>query len=328
MAVRRISGEGGHKMINYKNFSNEQLAEMYHRGDRKALDALIENNTRFLKHISERFEREMSSFIQYYDVKENNGKLHCQDILQSAQIGLAKAIMNGSYDSSKGKVLTYAVPFIEGEIKRYIAENSTGYTMKKTRFYKIMDSNDRSETAPFYRIPIVTESDDDEYSTPVLSEDELAGNSISADKAAYNRMMREWIADLCGELPLLERKVLIYSYGLFDRPQLTRAEIAYWLGKTEKTVSAMLKRAELKVIVSGAYHGMREYRHLWRKVDRESRRGYSRAELEQAISCRLGKISKIDIKAKLRVLAEFVNYAKMLELIAGAEAPENERKNI
>ena len=49
MTVRRISGEGGHKMINYKNYSNEQLAEMYHSGDRKALDALIENNTRFLK---------------------------------------------------------------------------------------------------------------------------------------------------------------------------------------------------------------------------------------------------------------------------------------
>lgn len=300
-------------MINYKNFSNEQLAEMYHSGDRKALDALIENNTRFLKHISERFEREMNSFIQYYDVKENNGTLHCQDLFQAAQIGLAKAIMNGSYDSSKGMVLTYATPFIEGEIKRYIAENSTGYTMKKTRFYKIVDSDDRSETAPFYRIPIVDESNDDEYSSPVFPEDSLAGNSLAADKAAYKRIMRKWIADLCGELPLLERMVLIYSHGLFDRPQLTRRELAYWLGKTEKTISAMLRRAESKVISKGAASGMIEFRRLWRKVDRECRRRYSRAELEQVIARRLEQIPKIDVKARLRVLAEFVEFAEMID---------------
>lgn len=322
MAVRRISGEGGHKMINYKNFSNEQLAEMYHSGDRKALDALIENNTRFLKHIFERFEREMSSFIQYYDVKENNGTLHCQDIFQSAQIGLAKTIINGSYDSSKGKVLTYAAPFIEGEIKRYIAENSTGYTMKKTRFYKIMDSDDSSETAPFYRIPIVDESENDEYESPVLSEETLVGNLISADKAAYNRIMQEWISDLCRELPLLERKVLIYSYGLFDKPQLTRAEIAYWLGKTEKTISAMLRRAEIKVIAKGVSSGMVEFRRLWRKVDRECRRRYSRAELEQVIARRLEQIPKIDVKARLRVLAEFVEFAVIVEIILKAKKRE------
>ncbi len=309
-------------MINYKYFSNEQLAEMYHSGDRKALDALIENNTRFLKHISERFEREMSSFIQYYDVKENNGTLHCQDIFQSAQIGLAKAIMNGSYDSSKGKVLTYAASFIEGEIKRYIAENSTGFTMKKTRFYKIMDSDDSSETAPFYRIPIVTENDEEEYESPVLPEDMLASCTLSADRSAYRKIMTDWLAELCSSLPLLERKVLIYSYGLFDRPQLTRAEIAYWLGKTEKTVSAMLKRAELKVIVRGAYHGMREYRHLWRKVDRECRRGYSQAELEQVIARRSEQIPKIDVKARLRVLAEFVEYAEIVEMILKAKKRE------
>ena len=74
----------------------------------------------------------------------------------------------------------------------------------------------------------------------------------------------------------------------------------------------MLKRAELKVIVRGAYHGMREYRHLWRKVDRECRRGYSRAELEQVIVRRLEQIPKIDVKARLRVLAEFVEYAEMI----------------
>lgn len=301
---------------------NEVLAERYYSGDRSALDKLIDNNSEYLIKVAHSFERYLGRFITSYDDEDVYGVPHCQDLFQAAQIGLAKAIMNGSYDSSKGMVLTYATPFIEGEIKRYIAENSTGYTMKKTRFYKIMDSDDRSETAPFYRIPIVDESENDEYESPVLSEETLAGNSIPADKAAYNRIMQEWISDLCRELPLLERKVLIYSYGLFDKPQLTRRELAYWLGKTDKTISAMLRRAEIKVIAKGASSGMVEFRRLWRKVDRECRRRYSRAELEQVIARRSEQIPKIDVKARLRVLAEFVEFAEMVEMILKAKKRE------
>ena len=301
---------------------NEVLAEQYYSGDRSALDKLIDNNNEYLIKVAHSFERYLGRFITSYDDEDAYGVPHCQDLFQAAQIGLAKAIMNGSYDSSKGMVLTYATPFIEGEIKRYIAENSTGYTMKKTRFYKIMDSDDRSETAPFYRIPIVDESENDEYESPVLSEETLAGNSIPADKAAYNRIMQEWISDLCRELPLLERKVLIYSYGLFDRPQLTRRELSYGLGKTEKTISAMLRRAEIKVIAKGASSGMVEFRRLWRKVDRECRRRYSRAELEQVIARRSEQIPKIDVKARLRVLAEFVEFAEMVEMILKAKKRE------
>ena len=301
---------------------NEVLAERYYSGDRSALDKLIDNNSEYLIKVAHSFERYLGRFITSYDDEDVYGVPHCQDLFQAAQIGLAKAIMNGSYDSSKGMVLTYATPFIEGEIKRYIAENSTGYTMKKTRFYKIMDSDDRSETAPFYRIPIVDESENDEYESPVLSEETLAGNSIPADKAAYNRIMQEWISDLCRELPLLERKVLIYSYGLFDKPQLTRRELAYWLGKTDKTISAMLRRAEIKVIAKGASSGMVEFRRLWRKVDRECQRRYSRAELEQVIARRSEQIPKIDVKARLRVLAEFVEFAEMVEMILKAKKRE------
>ncbi len=247
---------------------NEVLAERYYIGDRSALDKLIKNNSEYLIKVAHSFERYLGRFITSYDDEDVYGVPHCQDLFQAAQIGLAKAIMNGSYDRSKGMVLTYATPFIEGEIKRYIAENSTGYTMKKTRFYKTMDSADRREVVPFYRISIAAESGDDEYGYPVLPEDELAGNSIPPDKAAYGRIMQKWIADLCAQLPLLERKVLIYSYGLFDRPQLTRRELAYLFGKTEKTISAMLRRAEIKVIAKGATCGMIEFRRDWRRVHR------------------------------------------------------------
>ncbi|MCR5817295.1 MAG: sigma-70 family RNA polymerase sigma factor, partial [Ruminococcus sp.] len=251
-----------------EKISNEELAALYYKGERSALDELIKKNQKYLKNISGRFERYLGRFITAYDEEDGYGVPHCQDIFQSAQIGLAKAIMSGSYDSTKGMVLTYATPFIEGEIKRFIAENSTGYTMKKTRFYKTMDSDGRREAAPFCRISIAAESDGDEYGYPVLPEDELAANSIPPDKAAYSRIMRKWIDNLCAHLPLLERQVLIYSYGLFNKPQLTRREIAYWLGKTEKTISAMLRRAEVKVIAKGAPCGMREFRRIWRRVNR------------------------------------------------------------
>lgn len=111
-------------------------------------------------------------------------------------------------------------------------------------------------------------------------------------------------------------------YGLFDRPQLTRRELAYLFGKTEKTISAMLRRAEIKVIAKGASSGILEFRRLCRKVDRECRRKYSRAELEQVIARRLEQIPKIDVKARLRVLAEFVEFAEIIRLNVGAKAPD------
>ena len=93
-------------------------------------------------------------------------------------------------------------------------------------------------------------------------------------------------------------------------------------GKTEKTISAMLRRAEIKVIAKGASSGMIEFRRRWRKVDRECRRRYSRAELEQVISRWLEQIPKIDVKARLRVLAEFVELAEIVEIILKAKKRE------
>ena len=85
---------------------NEVLAERYYSGDRSALDKLIDNNSEYLIKVAHSFERYLGRFITSYDDEDVYGVPHCQDLFQAAQIGLAKAIMNGSYDSSKGMVLT------------------------------------------------------------------------------------------------------------------------------------------------------------------------------------------------------------------------------
>ena len=79
-----------------------------HQGDKKARDALIEENMGLVWSVVRRF---------------SNRKVEMEDLFQIGSIGLIKAI--DKFDPDYGVCFsTYAVPMIAGEIRRHLRDNS------------------------------------------------------------------------------------------------------------------------------------------------------------------------------------------------------------
>ena len=101
----------GIKTNELKNISHEEMIELfkkYNEGDNLSKEKLIKYNLKLV----------LSILKKYHNKCDN-----MDDLFQIGVIGLIKAIEN--FDVSFGvKFSTYAVFMIEGEIKRYIRDNS------------------------------------------------------------------------------------------------------------------------------------------------------------------------------------------------------------
>lgn len=110
-----------------QNEMNE-LFVLYQNGSLDAKEKLINGNLKLVL-----------SILKNY----NRGNLNMDDLFQVGVIGLIKAIDN--FDISYGlKLSTYAVPLIEGEIKRYIRDNTAMRISRSTKdlAYKIIKFKD------------------------------------------------------------------------------------------------------------------------------------------------------------------------------------------
>jgi len=104
--VKNMSDKG-HKTNNYNYNDNMQLIKLAKKGDKVALDYLIEMNLPLVSSISKKF---LNRGYEY------------DDIFQIGCIGLVKAVNNFD-DNFNVKFSTYAVPMIIGEIKRFLRDD-------------------------------------------------------------------------------------------------------------------------------------------------------------------------------------------------------------
>lgn len=102
-----ISGVNTNELVHLSNDDMKALFIKYKKGDLFARDLLIESNLKLVLSILKRF----------YHQSDN-----LDDLFQIGCVGLIKAIDNFDlkYDV---RFSTYAVPMIQGEIKRYIRDN-------------------------------------------------------------------------------------------------------------------------------------------------------------------------------------------------------------
>ena len=90
---------------------------MYQNGSLDAKEKLINGNLKLVL-----------SILKNY----NRGNVNMDDLFQVGVIGLIKAIDN--FDITYGlKLSTYAVPLIEGEIKRYLRDNTAMRVSRSTK---------------------------------------------------------------------------------------------------------------------------------------------------------------------------------------------------
>ena len=125
--TRRKVEISGVNTANIKILTSEEMTSLFKRvkqGDKKARDELVNGNIKLVL-----------SVLKRYNKKDEN----LDDLFQIGCVGLLKAIDN--FDLSYGvKFSTYCVPMIEGEVKRYIRDNTSFRVSRslKDLAYKIL----------------------------------------------------------------------------------------------------------------------------------------------------------------------------------------------
>ncbi|OFI04948.1 RNA polymerase sigma-F factor [Clostridium acetireducens DSM 10703] len=238
-----------YKKNNYED--NIRLILEAKKGNKNALDNVVENNLPLVSSITKKF------LNRGYDY---------EDIFQIGCIGLIKAIKNFNTDY-KVKFSTYAVPMIIGEIKRFLRDDgfikvsrSLKSTARKLHYDKealakkikreptIEELSDysgieveeivvatESSMGPQYLYDVIHQDD----GAPVLLIDKISENTQDDNDIINSIALKEALRDL----DLKSRQIIILRY-FKDKTQM---QVAKMLGISQVQVSRIEKKV-LKVM--------------------------------------------------------------------------------
>ena len=221
---------------------NAALFKSFKKGDPEARDKLIIENMPLVRHVANRFARDVSD---------------TDDLFQEGCIGLLKALEN--YDSERGtKFSTYAVPYILGEIRAFLRRS--GHHLKVSRSFhehrsqlqrKITDLEQKLGRKPRLE-ELVKELEIPkeeivwllELKQPVVPlDDEGIGESKATgaeDFVTDNYLQGLILIEKVKNLPQRERQIIVLRYFL----EKTQEQTASLLGISQVHVS----RIERKVL--------------------------------------------------------------------------------
>lgn len=183
-----------------------QYLELFHGGDKKAKEILIEKNLRLVVHM-----------VKKYSCSE----YELEDMISIGTIGLIKAI--DSFDEKKGnRLVTYAAKCIDNELLMMF--RSEKKRSKEVSLNEPLGTDKEGNKICFQDI---TFSED---------EDVVARLQNNADIAKLNKVFNSVLSDR-------EKEILIYRYGLYGRRERTQRELADEYGISRSYVSRIEKRA-------------------------------------------------------------------------------------
>lgn len=171
---------------------------------REAREILIERNLRLVAHIAKK----------YQNVDEE-----MEDLISIGTIGLIKAV--SSFDSSKGKLSTYASRCIDNELLMLL--RSKKKTSKEVSLYEPIGTDKEGNEINLLDI-IESEQID------VIDRMELAANLKKLGQILQNLEERE-------------KEIIFLRYGLSTGKEVTQREIGERLGISRSYVSRIEKRA-------------------------------------------------------------------------------------
>lgn len=191
--------------------SNEELVELYHNGDKKALEDLIQANTGIINKIARKYNG-------------INRELDIDDLFQNGVLGLIKAAEKYDFNNGKkAKFITYAVFYID----RYICGSVNGWTSKE------IGNNELYNSCISLNTPIGEEADGREIEDTI--EDVDYGFENIEEKLFISKLRNE-LEDVMQECNTLEqREILKYRYGWNTDP-MTLNDIAYIYNITRNKV--------------------------------------------------------------------------------------------
>jgi RNA polymerase primary sigma factor len=235
------------------------LAEGVKRGDRAALNELIESNLSFVVKVS----------IEYRSLG-----LPFEDLLNEGNIGLIEAAHR--YDASKGtKFITYAIWWIRKSILKALSEHSNlvrvpNYQMKKVREIRDAEANlrrslgrapEREEISQRLSKSVNKIDQVLQFSMREVSLDEKIGKdrdkpisdylvdpaSSSPEDDMIHRESSSLVGEAMAHLTEQERVVVAYRFGLAGGPPLTLKEIGEKMGISRERVRQIECQAKARL---------------------------------------------------------------------------------
>lgn len=182
----------------------QMLQDGSSKAAREAREILIERNLRLVAHIAKK----------YQNVDED-----MEDLISIGTIGLIKAV--ASFDSSKGKLSTYASRCIDNELLMLL--RSKKKTSKEVSLYE----------------PIGTDKEGNEINLLDIIETEQVDVVDRMELVSNLKRLERILQKLEGR----EKEIIYLRYGLATGREVTQREIGERLGISRSYVSRIEKRA-------------------------------------------------------------------------------------
>lgn len=230
-------------------------------------------------------------------------------------LAFIECVRSGRYNDAQGALTTYAVPFIDGAMRRYLERNlgtlsldreSMQQVRRSQRLYR-KEGKTAAEIAAelgvaeweaarhvsypthFFSVYDLANPDDGNDVFDYIAEDTLAA---PPDEIIYRRVRMECLRELFDALPTKDKDILGKCYGAFGFSKLSIHEIAMYHMMKEDAVEKARNRALKKL--RDAYPGSRM--QLWDTVHRLMRRPIPPSEVDVELRVRFPQY--------VRVLAE------------------------
>ncbi len=238
MAFRvTINGLDTAKLPSYKNKELEEMLVLIKQGDRDTREKFLMGNVRLVLCIVQRFRR----------CKENP-----DDLFQVGMLGLVKATDN--FDIKYGvRFSTYAVPMIEGEIRRYVRESTAlkvGRSIRDTA-YKALKARETLEQTATKEVTItdVAEAVNLPIDEVVASLDAIAEPvslySCISEEGDYQVVDR--LGDYDAEERLMDKLTLRYAIKSLPKKEQDILTMRYYQGLTQMEISSALDMSQAQV---------------------------------------------------------------------------------
>ncbi len=219
--------------------TNEELMEQFMAGDESVLTKLCNKNEGLIRSRAKEIAKAYNC-IQYTQRGKYKAytKRILNDLCSVGRITFIDRIRSGDYDRGKGMLTTFVVPFIDGDMRRYMETNlgclsldaETMTTVRKAQRLHHVEYMGAGEIAEklhiseeeaarhigygthFYGIDDLTGYYDDVDAYDYLLEDET---TAPPKQIVYHRIRMEYLRELFETLPQRDKDILGKYYGVF-----------------------------------------------------------------------------------------------------------------